>query len=496
MTARTPQVTANRMTSTPTSRPGENTRACYHQGSAKPTVPTTHHCKQRSDTAILARLDADRPLCGTPEPSHGRPGPPSSTKPQAVVDSKRSRFAAFTVLFGPFVALYAALFIAFGAFSPFQPALLAEHGLRPEMLSFTLAAGTAVRLFAGPAAGRLADRLAAPRATLCGVTLLAAVAALIYLPLQRPWSLFCAAVLQAAVLAPIVPIADTLSLAASTPVDRSAAGLKGFDYGWVRGAGSAAFILGVVAGGRIIGRFGYSAILFLNAAMLAAGAMIAAHVPNRLSQTTTASGVLRDQAPSGGITTLLRMAIFRRLLLVASLVLGSHAMHDSFAVIRWQAMGVSPSTAGLLWSEGVFSEIIVFFVVGRFALAHLGPAWSALLAATAGVIRWAVMAQATTVTPIAVVEPLHGLTFALLHLACMNVIRATVPPRLAATAQTVYGTLAVGASTSILTLCSGPLYAHLGGGGFWVMSALCGLAIPLSLGLKLAGAKSPIPVNM
>jgi MFS transporter, PPP family, 3-phenylpropionic acid transporter len=404
-----------------------------------------------------------------------------------MADREPGRFAAFALLFGPFAALYAALFIAFGAFSPFQPALLAQYGLHPEMLSFTLAAGTAVRLLAGPAAGRLADLLAAPRAILSSVTLLAAIAALAYLTLRQPWALLFVAVLQAAALAPVVPIADTLSLAASTPTGRSAAGFRGFDYGWVRGVGSAAFILGVTAAGRIIGRFGYSAILFLNAAMLALGAAIAAKVPNRLGRHAAANRLLRRQATGAGIAALLRIAVFRRLLLVAALVLGSHAMHDSFGVIRWQAIGISTSTAGLLWSEGVFAEIVVFLFVGRLALGHLGPASSASLAAAAGVVRWAVMARATSVTPIALTEPLHGLTFALLHLVCMDVIRATVPRHLAATAQTVYGTLAIGASTAVLTLCSGVLYAHLGGGGFWFMGALCGLAVPLSRGLKLAG---------
>jgi len=40
------------------------------------------------------------------------------------------------------------------------------------------------------------------------------------------------------------------------------------------------------------------------------------------------------------------------------------------------------------------------------------------------------------------VQPLHGLTFALLHLACMRLIVQVVPVRLAATAQSIYGTCA------------------------------------------------------
>jgi hypothetical protein len=44
---------------------------------------------------------------------------------------------------------------------------------------------------------------------------------------------------------------------------------------------------------------------------------------------------------------------YRRIILVAALILGSHALHDSFAVIRWRAAGIGPGTAGLLWSLSV-----------------------------------------------------------------------------------------------------------------------------------------------
>ena len=62
------------------------------------------------------------------------------------------------------------------------------------------------------------------------------------------------------------------------------------------------------------------------------------------------------------------------------------------------------------------------------------------------------------------VEPLHGLTFALLHLACMQMLSVVVPLALAATAQAIYGGVAVGTMTAIITLVSGPLYGALGPG--------------------------------
>jgi PPP family 3-phenylpropionic acid transporter len=65
-----------------------------------------------------------------------------------------------------------------------------------------------------------------------------------------------------------------------------------------------------------------------------------------------------------GLGALLRLPLYRCIVLVAALILGSHAMHDSFAVIRWRAAGIAPGAAGPLWSLSVAAEVIVFFFVG------------------------------------------------------------------------------------------------------------------------------------
>jgi PPP family 3-phenylpropionic acid transporter len=84
----------------------------------------------------------------------------------------------------------------------------------------------------------------------------------------------------------------------------------------------------------------------------------------------------------------------------------------------------------------------------------------------------------------AAIEPLHGLTFALLHLTCMRLLAESIPRHLAATALTLYGTVGIGASATLLTLASGPLYAHFGAHGFWVIAGLCAAALPLTRMLR------------
>jgi MFS transporter, PPP family, 3-phenylpropionic acid transporter len=369
-----------------------------------------------------------------------------------------------------FVLFYAALYGAFGIISPFLPQLLQQRGFSAAEIGTTVALATAIRLVAGPLAGRLADRQRAWRAVLGGCAAAAGLAAMLYLPAHGLAPLLIVSLLHAALLAPLAPLADAMAVSAARHPTR------GFEYGRVRGAASAAFIVGVVAGGHVADRLGIDAIIWGNAAALGLAALVALPLPN------IAVPAPREPEP-GGIRLLLDMPVFRRLLLVGALILGSHALHDTFAVIRWREAGIDGSTASLLWSESVASEVLVFLLLGPALLHRLGPSRAAALAASAGVLRWIILGATTDLVWLSLAEPLHGLTFALLHLAAMQLIGSSVPPRLAATAQAVYGTVAVGGATALLNFASGWLYGWMAGAAFWVMAALCAAAIPLALRL-------------
>jgi MFS transporter, PPP family, 3-phenylpropionic acid transporter len=377
-----------------------------------------------------------------------------------------------------FILLYTAMYAAFGVASPFLPSFLSARGLRPEQLGFVLGAGTAVRLLTAPLAGRIGDLIHALRVVLVICTAAAASATLGYLAAQEVWILVGVSLLHAAALAPITILADALALGSATPPAHSAR--RGFEYGWVRGTGSGAFIIGTLLSGHAVSAFGLDIIIWLQALLLGGAAFAGILVPELVHDRT--AEVVRS--PAGGVRVLLRIARFRNLVIVAALILGSHAMHDAFAVIRWSAAGISPATASLLWSESVAAEVLVFFVVGPALVQRLTPSGALAMAALAGVLRWTVVAQTTDVIALGLVQPLHGITFALLHLACMRLIARIVPQGLEGTAQAIYGTLGIGAATALLTFVSGALYARLGAQGFWVMAALCAVALPLTLKLR------------
>jgi len=376
-----------------------------------------------------------------------------------------------------FLVLYGALFAAFGVVSPFLPGLLLQDGLSPGGIGVVLAAGTATRLLAGPLGGRLADRSGRAPLVLAGFVALAAAIALAYVPARGLLPLLAVSVAHAAVLAPVVPVADALTL--------GSARLKpGFEYGWVRAAGSAAFIAGTLLSGSLVGWLGLGVVVWLNAGLLGVAAGPGWRIPNRMA------GVAAAPAASGSARALLGIPVFRRLMLAAALIGGSHALHDSFEVIRWRAAGLTAGQSSVLWANSVAAEIVVFLLLGRGLLQRLGPACAVSLAALAGIVRWGAAAQTAWFPVMAVVEPLHGLTFALLHLACLDVIGRVVPATLAATAQAFYGTVAMGSAAAAVTLASGPLYERFGAHAFWAMAALCAAALPVAAGLRVPATGS------
>lgn len=370
-----------------------------------------------------------------------------------------------------FLVLYAALYGAYGGLSPILPGFLAARGLDPGAIGILLAAAGALRLVIGPLAGAFADRRHAGRSVLAASLALAGFAALAHLPGAGFAQLIGPGLLYAAGTAAPAPLADALALAA-------ARGGLAFQYGWVRAAGSAAFIAATGAAGWMIELHG------LSAALMASGALFLAASAASLALPAAATGTAGTGLPGRGFADLIRLPRFRRTVLAAALVIGAHAMHDGFAMILWRGAGIGAGTAGLLWSVQVAAEVLVFLLVGPPLLARIGPPVGIAVAACAGALRWAVLASTTAIPWLAAVESLHGLSFALLHLACLGLIEAATPPGLRATALALYGTLGLGLSGVLATLAAGALYGSYGAAAFWAMAALSLAALPLVPGLR------------
>jgi len=367
------------------------------------------------------------------------------------------------------IVLFTLLYASFGALSPFLPPLLQSRGLPPEAIGAVIGAGVIVRMAVTPALGRAADGRHAVCRALAGACLCSALVAALYAVPFAGAALIALALAQAAALAPTAPFADACAV--------SAAARGGFSYGRIRGFGSAAFILGSLGAGALAERLGAAAPALAQAALIALAALAALRAPEPAQSGGAATPTLRwsdlfvNRAFLGAVT-------------IAALALGSHALHDGFAMIYWAKAGISPSIAGALWSESVASEVLVFYLAGPWLLQSFGERGAFALAICAAVLRWSVMATTAAVSVMAFTEPLHGLSFALLHLAAMAVIARTVPPALAASAQSVYSAIGVGAAAAGISFASGFLFSQFGAASFWFMAALAALALPIVLALS------------
>jgi MFS transporter, PPP family, 3-phenylpropionic acid transporter len=293
--------------------------------------------------------------------------------------------------------------------------------------------------------------------------------------------LLVVALVHAAMLAPIVPLSDALATTAARRSESSEG--RRFEYGWLRASGSAAFIVGTMLSGWTASGSGLASIVWFSGTLLGIGGAAALLLPKIPAAPSISNSLSRSTTQDWA--SLLQIPTFRLLLIIAALVEGSHALHDSFSVIRWRAAGVGLPVISALWSESVLSEVVVFLLIGPRLVRLLAPGGAMALAAVAGVIRWTVASFTTSPVILAFIQPLHGFTFALLHLAAMQVIVLVVPLRLAATAQAIYGTLCIGLATALLTIASGLLYGRIDGTAFLVMAALCLLALPMCARLRL-----------
>jgi len=174
-----------------------------------------------------------------------------------------------------FVALYTALYSAYGVVSPFLPAYFGSRGLTGQQIAVVIGVGTALRLVSGPLVGRLADWQRTWRGALSICAGGAGAVAIAYVSAHAFVAFLLVNLAQSALLAPLTPIADAMALSAS----RDMAG-KGFEYGWVRAAGSAAFVSGLIVSGRAVGSLGLVVIIWLNAFLLVVGSLAALSLPN------------------------------------------------------------------------------------------------------------------------------------------------------------------------------------------------------------------------
>jgi PPP family 3-phenylpropionic acid transporter len=361
---------------------------------------------------------------------------------------------------------YAAVFVVFGVRVPFWPPWLQARGLSAEEIGIVLGVTQWAGVAAAPLAGLAADRGGDARRIMLLVSFAAAAGFLLCLPAAGFASLLLLSAATSAFFSALTPLADNVTLAAAYAGQ--------LDYGRIRLCGSASFVLTVL----LIGLLPEERPADLSLALL-----IAASVLTFLTCLTLPKGApaLRQARPRSWRALL--TPGFVTFLVTATLIQSSHTVFYAFGVLHWQSIGIDSLTISLLWDEGVVVEILLFYWGARL-LRRLGPIDLLVLAGGAGLLRWTVMAFASSVPVLALAQLLHALTFAAAHLGAMHHLARSIPAEQGATGQAVYAAVVGGIGPGIIMWLAGGLYAATGAHAYLAMAGLASAGSLVALRLK------------
>ncbi len=358
---------------------------------------------------------------------------------------------------------YAVSYSGLGVIVPFLPVWMQARGLDPVQIAVVLAVGQLVRVIGNTGFGRLADHLGERRRILMGLTVASLLSYLLLLPAQGFVAILSANLVASLFYPAQVALTENLGVLAAYQ--------RGYDYGRVRLWGSVTFIGGTLAVGWTSPLAGPEGVLWLALAALAATVAIAWLLPD----------IRTERAPPrrGAVGAFLRNPVFLLFLGANAFVQASHAAYYTFATIHWRQAGLDDLSIGLVWSEGVIAEIMLFAVSVRF-VHRIRPTRLILIGALGGILRWSVLATTTAVPLLLAVNWLHAASFAFAHLGAMHFIPRGIPQGMTATAQGLYSSIGISVAVAAATLALGPLFAVAGGLVFAVMAGFCLLAAVLA----------------
>ncbi len=358
---------------------------------------------------------------------------------------------------------------------PYFPLWLEEaRGFSGEEIGFLLAAGTLMRVVAGPVSGAVAEIFGLRRTLLAAsVVMLGGYAALFPSAALAPIAAF--SLLVYAAWGAISPLSEALLMAVT---DDSGTGQRRLSYGVARGIGSAGFIAANLLGGVLIREHGSQAAIYALIGACLAMVVFALMLERADSAPLRSKGgglVLGALGQGIGLFRRPRLLI---LTIAGALVQASHAHYYSFGSIIWRGQGVGGDVIGLLWSIGVVAEILLLaFAVRLFR--GWRPEALMLMGAGGAMLRWSVLGFAPDLGVAFPVQTLHALTFAATHLGTLMALREEVTKEKLPVVVSINSALAFGPALAGAALLSGYLfdrYEALGSvgeaRGYWAMTVL------------------------
>ena len=263
-------------------------------------------------------------------------------------------------------------------------------------------------------------------------------------------------------------------------------------YALIRLWGSVGFIVAVSLTGPLLDVLSVLALLPVVAGLLAGAIVVAwmiieTTIPaNTMPEEALNSGVSKASstaapvpapasAPASALWQTAKNPAIIALLVSCILMMASQGANNVFYSIHMVSHGYSKTTVGLLWSLGVFAEVVVFWRLTQIkSFISIRNLYRLSFCVT--VIRFLIVAWFPEVLELQIfAQTLHAFTFGTWHAAAIAMLHKAFPETLATRGQALYSSLAYGAGGAGGNALAGVLWEPLGAG--WTFTAMSALAL-------------------
>lgn len=351
---------------------------------------------------------------------------------------------------------YFLYFALLGCIAPFWGLFLQAREFSAEDIGFLMAAFAAIRILApnlwAHAAGHFSSPLVMVRwagvlTALCFAGVWWANSLSSMLLVMLAYGFFWAAML---------PQYETITMQAlNNRID---------DYSKIRLWGSVGFIVAVVALGWL---FDVLSVNYLPAVMLVIMLLITAN-----GFFLSASATLREEKKGQNFISQALQKPVIVFISITVLLQISHGAYYTFFSIYLEQLGYSKSAIGLLWSLGVFSEVILFWQFHRLLHMLSWRGW-VMISLILTAVRWLLISQqADQLILLLVAQVLHAFSFGAMHAVSMRYIQHYFSRANQAQGQALYSSIGFGLGGAIGAWGCGIFWNKLGGDQVFALSAV------------------------
>jgi PPP family 3-phenylpropionic acid transporter len=358
---------------------------------------------------------------------------------------------------GSIAAFYATYFAVLGLVLPFLGPYLQENRLSAVAVGLITAAFSMARLLYTPFISMLVDRGHIFRGLLTIHLLLAVLAAAALATGLTPLMIAVAFLLIGLGYGTVLPVVEAAVLEQ----------VSGSTYGRLRLFGSVGFIVTAVLAGQLLSHESLHLFPLLLAAILILLAVCC--WPFERSAHPASTGADADRRIDWQVWALL---------VVLTLHQVAHGPYYAFFSIHLEESGYSHSSIAFMWSLGVIVETAAF-AGGGLLQGRLGLRRMLRLALLLTPLRWLLLAAPLSLPLLVLVQSGHAVTFAMAHLAGVQLVQRLVRPGSRRLAQSLYSGLSFGLGMVVGTASAGLCYSRCGGSTSFALAGLLSVLVLL-----------------